>query len=119
MDPNKQRVVDYISIGSFSGNLALYACVLSKQVSKDFSLMDISDNGDDQAYKFGYLISSSAMGIITIKASGDRRISVQSYYDNLQDLLESSINAFIDAADDSVKTKYKEQLERIKKLFGV
>lgn len=119
IDPNKQRVADYISIGSFSGNLALYACVLSKQSSKDFSMTDISDNGDDQAYKFGYLISSSAMGIITIKASGDRRISVQAYYENLQDLLESSIRAFIDAADDSVKAIYNEQLERIKKLFGV
>lgn len=116
----KTRVENYISIGSYSGNLVLYACVLSKEKSKDFNMSEISNSGEDQAYKYGYLISSSAMGVLSINASEERRIKVLYCHENLKGLLESAIKSFIDnSPDENTRKINNDQLNMIKRVFDV
>lgn len=117
-DTFQARVNTFISQGSFSGNLALYACVLSKEKNRQFSMSQIRENDDDEAYKFGYIIAASAMGIVNASVIGIRIIQVKDYYPELKELLEKALNAFIDNSDiDTVKQSNIARLNSIKKVF--
>lgn len=117
-DSFKAHVSSFITSGSFSGNLALYACVLSKEKECSFTMSQIRDDDDDEAYKFGYIIASSAMGVISVEVTGQRSIKVlQLGYPELKSLLEQALDAFINTADEAIKKSNLERLNKIKSVF--
>ena len=111
-------VQEFVNISSYSGKLALYACVLSKDTSTSFSIKGISENGDDEAYKYGYIIASVAAGIINIKPSNSRNIEVESYIKDLKPSLELSIQEAIDSCpDERTKDAQAKRWDNIKMVF--
>jgi len=115
----KFSVETYVKVGSFSGNLALYACVLSKEHSIEFDLSDIAENPDDEAYKFGYLVSSSAIGVLSFGVSGNRHINVNSFADGLKEFLLPVIEKYInDEPNENNKKIVMASFESVKKHFG-
>lgn len=118
-DSFSQHVSGFISKGSFSGNLALYACVLSKEKGRAFSMSEIRENDDDEAYKFGYIIASSAMGMIATKVQDQRRIEVVNCFDGLKEMLEQALDAFVDSSPDTnSKRANQARINGIKSIFG-
>lgn len=117
-DTFQTRVNTFISQGSFSGNLALFACVLSKENNRQFSMSQIRENDDDEAYKFGYIIASSAMGVINATVTGMRIIQVKDCLPELKELLEKALTAFIDnSGGESAKQANIARLNSIRKVF--
>lgn len=108
----------FVSVGSFSGNLALYACLLSKDKNQPFKIGDITANNEDVSYKFGYLIASCSIGIITGKITPEACV-IQDYYKGLGDMLEKSIMDFINKSDPSFKPNNQDAFDRVKKLFNI
>ena len=104
-----------IKTGSFNGNCALYACVLSKESGKSFAIADISIVTPAAiSYRFGYLVAASALGII----EGDiRRDScfIKYYYSPIKQLLEDYFEESINKAND--KEKRQLRLDQIKSFF--
>ncbi len=114
----ESRVATFISHGSFSGNLALYACVLSKEKNRPFMMSQIRESEDDEAYKFGYIIASSSMGTITTHVFGQRSIQVSYTYPGLKEMLEQALKLFIDNTDEpNSKQSNINQINSIKKVF--
>lgn len=114
----ESRVAAFISHGSFSGNLALYACVLSNEKSRPFMMSQIKENEDDEAYKFGYIIAASSIGTITTHVSGQRSIQVSYFYPGLKEMIEEALQVFIDKIDEpSAKQSSTNQISSIKKIF--
>jgi hypothetical protein len=56
------RVKSYLTLSSFLGKQLLYACSLSKNLKKGFTLKDLFEDSSD--YVYGYLIASQSMGFI-------------------------------------------------------
>lgn len=119
INPNEMHgIQDFVNISSYSGRMALYACVLSKDTGKPFNVKDVSENADDEAYKYGYIIASVASGVIRTKPTNDRLIEVESYFEGLKELLEASIQMTIDSiTNESAKQSQIQRWEDIKKVF--
>lgn len=110
---------DFVSISSYSGKLALLACVLSKESGKSFNVKDIAENGDDEAYMYGYIIASIAAGILSINPSYNRVIVVLNYIKGLKEILENAIQAVIDSSpNETTKEVYKKRVDTIKEYFS-
>lgn len=63
-----ERVVSgFVNMGSFVGNLSLLACVYSHDMNKPFNASDIfpPSSQDNNMYIFGYIIASTALGVVT------------------------------------------------------
>lgn len=114
-----KKVLDtFISSGSFSGNCALYACVLSKEKEKHFSLTDITDGTpNDISYRYGYLVAASALGIIDGDIDREDCI-IKYYYHPIKQLLEDDIERYINSSKNYID-KRRAQFNSIKTLFGV
>lgn len=84
------RVVSgFVNMGSFVGNLSLLACVYSHDVNKPFNASDIfpPSSQDNNMYIFGYIIASTALGVVTAQ-NINGKFQVISYYDRVKSLLE-------------------------------
>ena len=114
---NSQLFVDsFLSVSSFSGDIALYACVLAKDNSKTFSLNQIS-KGDDVSYKFGFLIAALSAGVIqgTITPSN---CNISSYIPELKDSLVAVIDNNISRqTDEKVKQDFIDAKIKTEAIF--
>ena len=63
-----QLISGYITFGSYSGNLALLACVYSLEKQRPFTAMEVF--GMNAAYCYGYIIASSEIGRVTASTAG-------------------------------------------------
>jgi hypothetical protein len=108
-----------VNTGSFAGNLALYACVLSKEKERLFYVSDITTIADNVPYMYGYIIFATAIGIISAITLNNRQIEVKDYSKGLKELLETALTNVINAADKNVRDNYQASLDLIKRLFEV
>lgn len=113
-----EKVSDFIRGGSLSGNFALLACVLSKDKGRPFMLKEIVENESDEAYKLGYIIASSAMGVIDAKVLDSGKTIVSGYYEGLKEMVESAISAYISGAEDEeLRKRFLDRYNSILHLF--
>lgn len=108
----------FIMHGSFSGNLALLACALSKEKNHPFKLSDIGENDDDQVYSFGYIVAASALGVVSVKFGDERMVVVKDCENGLKEKVERALNDYIaHKADADSKPALSDRLNKIKKIF--
>lgn len=112
----------YINAGSFIGNLGLLACVYSEKKDNKFSL-SIFKFYDSDTFKYGYIcgyiIASSALGVINARVDGDT-IYVTKVMDNLQNKLEHMIKEYIDKKENAeIKEINMKLYNDIKEAFNI
>lgn len=108
-------VENYIKAGSFLGNLSILACIYSQKKNKPFKLSDITDVMPD--YFYGYIISSSAMGII-ITAVVDDSFKCNFIYQGVEKQVLHNIENFINNSGE-MKEKNQQALDKIKAFFNI
>lgn len=106
----------YISSGSYFGNLALLACVYSKDFNKPFYTNSIIP--EYSSYLLGYIVSSSSFGIISARTMDDI-VSVDGYYSNIKEALIENIERYIENSHPNQKEYNKSLYNKIKDLFGI
>lgn len=111
-----QLVEGFIIAGSFSGNLALLACVYSKDTGKSFRPIDISDT--NAAYSYGYIIAATALGIVTTHNDKDV-IIVDNYYPTIKDKLIENIKKYMDASEPAFTEYNNKAFNKIQNYFGI
>ena len=113
---SEKLIEHFIQSGSFNGNCALYACILSKDKKKSFSLAKISIGTPSAiSYMYGYIVAASSLGIID--GDLDREECIIKYYlPKIKTLLENAIQDYIDKSKDS-KQKRRAKIDKIKSLF--
>lgn len=115
------RVVSgFVNMGSFVGNLSLLACVYSHDVNKPFNASDIfpPSSQDNNMYIFGYIIASTALGVVTAQ-NINGKIQVINYYDRVKSLLEDNISAYISRTNDPSQPYNKEAYEFMRHYFEI
>lgn len=115
------RVVSgFVNIGSFVGNLSLLACVYSRDVNKPFNATDIfpPSSQDNSMYIFGYIIASTALGVITAQ-NINGKFQVINYYDGIKPLLEENIKSYIARTNDPAQPYNKEAYVFMRSYFGL
>lgn len=111
------KIIDgYIKGGSFYGNLGLLSCVYSKDKNRPFNLLEILPGFTD--YLYGYLIASSALGVVTTQIINNQ-VSVIAYEPSLKQKLIDNIHEFIKKSDPAYKEANKNSYELINSLFGI
>lgn len=114
---SQQFVESFLSISSFSGDIALYACVLAKDNSKSFSLTQIS-KGDDVAYKFGFLIAAVSAGLIHGIVTPDT-CNITDYLPELKDGLTTAIDSYINRqTDEKIKQEFIDAKQNTEAIFA-
>lgn len=114
---------NYVTAGSFVGNLGLLACVYSKIKGRQFSLAELnsispSDNVISY-YICGYVIASSALGIVEAHIEDDK-IHVVNVRSNLQEKLEHVIEEYINRKDNqALKEANLHLYNGIKQIFDI
>ena len=118
-DIDRRTFVDsFLSISSFSGDVALYACVLAKDNSKTFSLKQIS-NGDDVLYKYGFLIAALASNLIQGTVTPDY-CNITGYSQELKDGLVAVIdNCISRQTDDKIKQDFINEKTKTEAIFAL
>lgn len=115
------RVVSgFVNMGSFVGNLSLLACVYSHDVNKPFNASDIfpPSSQDNKMYIFGYIIASTALGVVTAQ-NINGKFQVINYYDRVKSLLEDNISAYISRTNDPSQPYNKEAYEFMRHYFEI
>lgn len=115
------RVVSgFVNMGSFVGNLSLLACVYSHDVNKPFNASDIfpPSSQDNNMYIFGYIIASTALGVVTAQ-NINGKFQVINYYDRVKSLLEDNISAYISRTNDPSQPYNKEAYEFMRHYFEI
>lgn len=115
------RVVSgFVNMGSFVGNLSLLACVYSHDVNKPFNASDIfpPSSQDTNMYIFGYIIASTALGVVTAQ-NINGKFQVINYYDRVKSLLEDNISAYISNTNDPSQPYNKEAYEFMRHYFEI
>ena len=115
------RVVSgFVNKGSFVGNLSLLACVYSHDVNKPFNASDIfpPSSQDNNMYIFGYIIASTALGVVTAQ-NINGKFQVINYYDRVKSLLEENISAYISRTNDPSQPYNKEAYEFMRHYFEI
>lgn len=108
----------YINSGSFTGNLALLACVYSYEtkipvLTKNF----IFDGYDSSNYVFGYIIASSALGVIKV-INNEPEISVTACSPQIKDTLLKFFDSYISKSkDDKIREFNQNCLDKIKSFY--
>ncbi len=110
-------VSNFVNTGSFNGCLALYACVLSKDYNKPFDLSDVSIDGNDVSYRYGYIVSSFSAGVIVGKLV-KHNCKIDSYYDGFKELLEKKIKKYINRLDEEKKRAAQDRYDIIVNFFN-
>jgi hypothetical protein len=118
-DLDRRTFVDsFLSISSFSGDVALYACVLAKDNSKTFSLKQIS-KGDDVLYKYGFLIAALASNLIQGTVTPDY-CNIMGYSQELKDGLVAVIdNCISRQTDDKIKQDFINEKTKTEAIFAL
>lgn len=109
----------YISRGSFYGDLVLLACVYSKEKTMNFSLSKLSDNNNLYYYGLGYMLASSAVGIVEINLDDENNVEVISVYPKIKEKLLEAITKYIDMSDEEGKKYGMQKLANVKSIFGI
>lgn len=106
-----------VTIGSYTGNLALYACVLAKDSGKtSFSISSIT-TPDNVNYMFGYLVAAVASGIIQGQISPES-CDITGYIDDLKQNVVNALDAFINKqTDENAKKAFMQSKQQIDDLF--
>ena len=124
-----QAIVDkivegYVRSGSYYGNLALLASCYAARYNKGIlSLSNLNSIFDPQDkallhYMWGYIISSSALGVLQARIDGDN-IVISNVYTTLQQKLEEVISTYIDNSPDENAKVYNQKLfDNVKDLFN-
>lgn len=123
--PHIDNVVEgYVRSGSYFGNLALLASCYAAQHNKGvLSLSNLNSVFDPQDkallhYMWGYIISSSALGVLQARIDGDN-IVISNVYTTLQQKLEEVISTYIDNSPDENTKVYNQKLfDNVKDLFN-
>ncbi len=98
----------FVATSSFSGDIALYACVLAKDKGISFSLKQITQQ--DVSYKYGFLIAAISAGVISGTVSPDK-CSITDYLPGLKERVISAIDNYIGR---QVDTEAKTRLQNLK-----
>lgn len=106
----------YVAAGSLSGNLSLLACVYSAEKKMPFDLTMLF--GDNTPYCYGYIVASSALGIIQTIQRG-YTITVTNYFPTLQEELVAQIKNLMDGVPEKEKIAIIQQYDNIKNHFKV
>ena len=106
----------FIAAGSLSGNIALLACVYSSEQHMPYNLTFLF--GNNAAYCYGYIVASSALGIISTRAYDDV-IIVDSFLPMIKDFVIEEIDKITNSFPDKDKTNIKNQIEVIKNFFKI
>ena len=106
----------YITFGSYSGNLALLACVYSKEKQRPFGTMETF--GSNAAYSYGYIIASSVFGIITTHTQNDI-VYVDSINYDMKMQLINQIKLYIANSLPENRDYNVTVYENVKRVFGV
>lgn len=113
---------DYINAGSFIGNLGLLACVYAQTKGQKFNLSSFNFTSSDvfmPSYICGYIIASSALGLVNATINNDE-IHVTMVMENLQEKLEHMINEYINRRENAeIKDANMKIYESIKKMFDI
>lgn len=113
---------DYINAGSFIGNLGLLACVYAQTKGQKFNLSSFNFTSSDvfmPGYICGYIIASSALGLVNATINNDE-IHVTMVMENLQEKLEHMINEYINRKENAgIKDANMKIYESIKKMFDI
>lgn len=108
----------FVRTGSFSGNLALYACALAKETGRPLSVKGIASSEKDSVYKYGYLIASASLGIVNGELSYDEDSTITDVYPKLKELLIPKLKSNIEKrAPKEKKEKAQAMLDKIEALF--
>lgn len=114
----EDKIIDgYIKGGSYYGNLGLLACVYSYEKHQPFIATEIISTNSD--YLLGYIISSSALGIISASIDNDNRVNISMILPTIKEKLIASIEAFIDKSIGTNKDNNRELYLKLKKTFNV
>jgi ABC-type multidrug transport system fused ATPase/permease subunit len=111
-----QLISGYITFGSYSGNLALLACVYSLEKRRPFTAMEVF--GMNAAYCYGYIIASSALGLITTHTTNEV-ITVDNVNANIKTLLINQIKLYIASSPQENKDYNLATYENVKRTFGI
>lgn len=111
-----QLINAYITFGSFSGNLALLACIYSKEKNRPFRTLEVF--GTNALYCYGYIIASSALGLITTHTQEDI-IIVDSVNVEMKTQLIRQIKLFIASTSPENKDYNNAIFENVKRIFGI
>ena len=115
---NAEKLIkDYIEFGSFTGNLALLACVYSKEKNRPFDITELSSSND--SYSWGYIVASTSLGIVITHNDPYNRIVVDNYYPGIKEILIEFINNYIESSVTQHKEFNINEFNRIKILFGI
>ncbi len=109
-------VEHYVQYGSFNGNLALYACVLSNKKKQNFKLSDLWKSSSEAQYRLAYIVSAIAMGVITGKVNREG-CAISGYYEKLDVLLENDLKQYIKDCKDEKKDVCQKALDEIDAFF--
>lgn len=109
-------VKGYIVGGSLSGNLSLLACVYSNEQHMPFNLTFLF--GNNALYCYGYIVASSALGIISTRINDDVVI-VDSYLPMIKEMLLEQIEVIINNYPENDKTNVSNMFDTIKNYFKV
>ena len=112
-----EKIIDgYIKGGSFFGNLSLLACIYSKEHNRPFGTQEIIP--EFASYLYGYIIASSALGVVRTRIENDRFI-VDDYIMAIKDKLIDNINKYIENSLPDQKDYNRSLLVKIKEMFQV
>lgn len=112
-----EKIIDgYIKGGSFFGNLSLLACIFSKEHNRPFGTQEIIP--EFASYLYGYIIASSALGVVRTRIENDRFI-VDDYIMAIKDKLIDNINKYIENSLPDQKDYNRSLLVKIKEMFQV
>lgn len=112
-------VNNYIIGGSIVGNLTLLACVYSYENNKPFNASDIFPPAeqDNNMYMYGYIIASSALGVIKAQYINGR-FQVSGYYEAIKSILDTTVKTYISRGDDPNQNYNKTVYENLQRYFG-
>ena len=123
--PHIDKIVEgYVRSGSYFGNLALlascYAALHNKGILSLSNLNSVFDPQDNALlhYMWGYIISSSAVGVLQARIDGEN-IVISNVYKTLQRNLEEVISTYIgNISDDNAKEYNQKLFDNVKALFN-
>ena len=123
--PHADKIVEgYVRSGSYFGNLALLAsCYAFRYNNGILSLSNLNSVFDPQDkallhYIWGYIISSSAVGVLQARIDGDN-IVISNVYTTLQQKLEEVILTYIgNSKDENAKVYNQKLFDSVKSLFN-
>lgn len=108
----------YIRIGSYLGNIALLACVYSHETQKELTsqMLDSIESNMSQ-YMYGYIIASSAVGVLQARID-DPKVTVSFVSPSLKNNLITTISQHIQQSPNEKYRLYNQELyDRLNRLF--